>query len=104
MDPLALISSSGLGKGLNMEGKIKILGIKSAERACDICGNNRLEKSVVALIDGEIKEIGKDCAAKIICRSTDKNKKADKGVQELVGRFATCLSVIEGFRDQGPQN
>ena len=48
-----------------MEYKIK--GIISAERACECCGNNRLERNVVlADENGELMYVGSDCAGKLV--------------------------------------
>ena len=44
-----------------------IKGIISAERACECCGNNRLERNVVLSDEsGELMYVGSDCAGKLV--------------------------------------
>lgn len=45
----------------------KIKGIVSAERACECCGNNNLERNVVLADEaGRLMYVGSDCAGKLV--------------------------------------
>lgn len=64
-----------------------IKGIISAERPCECCGNNRLEKNVVlANQHGELLYVGSDCAGKLL------NGRKGKGSSRIV-KVATVMEA-----------
>ncbi len=45
----------------------KVLGVVSAERACECCGNRNLERNVILQNEaGELLYVGSDCAGKLV--------------------------------------
>lgn len=73
----------------------KVLGVVSAERACECCGNSNLERNVV-LADsaGQLLYVGSDCAGKLVHgKKSASNGKAVLKVAEAMQKAMELLAA-----------
>ena len=86
-------------KGETMAATYTVKATISAERPCEHCGNNRLEKNVILTDtrDGSTLYVGTDCAAQLLYgKKTAANRKAT----ELVGAtMALAAELLADGRD-----
>ncbi len=73
----------------------KILGIVSAERACECCGNSNLERNVVLEgEDGLVLYVGSDCAGKMVYgKKTASNGRGVAKTAEVMQKAAELLAA-----------
>ena len=73
----------------------KVLGVVSAERACECCGNRNLERNVVLQKEsGELLYVGSDCAGKLVHgKKSASNGKAVLKVANVMQKAAEFLAA-----------
>lgn len=74
----------------------RVLGIVSAERACECCGNSNLERNVILCNEsGEKLYVGSDCAAQLLYG------RKSKGNSQSVVKLATVAQKACEFLAAG---
>lgn len=73
-----------------------IKGIISAERACECCGNNNLERNVVLADEtGRLMYVGSDCAGKLVHGA--KKASNTKSVVKEAEFVSKCKMLLEKY-------